>query len=85
MGPAMIKRAEQNNRADPMAGAGGLQHRCLFCTHLCVYDRFAAKVLRALAARRTCESIDRQQGEVTKKSAIHSFNFWLCGEDEGSF
>lgn len=85
MGSAMIKCTEKNNRADPMAGARGLQHFCLLCTHLCVYDRFAAKVLRALAARRTCVSIDRQQGEVTKKSATHSFNFWLCDEDVGSF
>lgn len=51
MGPTMIKCAE-NNRVDPTAGAGGLQHLCLFGTDLCVYDRFTAKVLRALTARK---------------------------------
>lgn len=52
MGPTMIKCVEKNNRVDPMAGAKGLQHRCLFGTDLCVYDWFTAKVLRALIARK---------------------------------
>lgn len=89
MGPAMIKCAEENIRVDPMAGARGLQHRCSFCTDLCVYGRVCRKGVACshrsqTPARRTCHSIDMHQAEVTKKSATRALNFWACKEDVGS-
>lgn len=52
VGPTVIKCAEKNNTVDPMAGARGLQHLCLFGTDFACMTGFTAKVLRALTAHK---------------------------------